>query len=194
LGGNLFSLAQSLIDVGTVRRLQGRYREAEPLMQEGTNFYIQLYGDDHPNVAYGVWCLSTLHYYEGRYDLAEQDARRVLKIVKKLPKGTNYYGAAYLALGRVLNKTGRSREAEPLLREGLAIRQKYPRRNDVALALGMLGECLLSQKRYAEAEPLFLESYQILTSVHVARSPILKEAGEHLDLLYAAWGKPKVER
>jgi hypothetical protein len=159
--------------------------KAEPRMQEGTSLYVQLYGDDHPNVAYSVWCLSTCIITEVDNDLAEQDGRRVLKMVQKLPKGTNYYGAAVLALGRVLNRTGTSREAEPSLRQRLAIRQKYPRRSDVALALGMLGECLPSQKRYAEAEPLFLESYQTLKSVHVPRSPVLMEAREHLDLLYA---------
>jgi tetratricopeptide (TPR) repeat protein len=132
-----------------------------------------------------------LHYYQGEYDLAEQDARNALKIIAaKIPKGTSYYAAVYGALGRVFNKTGRSREAEPLLREALAIRKTSPRRNDVGLALGFLGECLVVQKRYAEAEPYLVESYQTLKSVQVPRSPILKEAGERLVSLYAAWGKP----
>jgi tetratricopeptide (TPR) repeat protein len=189
-GGDRFSLAQSLIDLGNVRRLESRYADAESLIWEGTRLYAQAQGDDHPNVAYGLLMLSTLHYYQGSYDLAEQDARRVLKIVEKLPKGTNYYGAAYGALGRVLNKTGRFQEAEPLLREALAIRQKSPRRNDVALALGSLGECLFTQKRYAEAEPLLVESYQTLKNLHVPQSPVLNEAHERLVSLYAAWGKP----
>jgi tetratricopeptide (TPR) repeat protein len=190
LGSDLFTLAQSLIDLGNVRRLEGRYTEAEPLIQEGTRLYAQLQGADHPNVAYGLWILSALHYYQGSYDVAEQNARGVLRIVEKLPKGTSYYGAAYGALGRVLNKTGRSKEAEPLLREALAIRQKSPRRNDIALALGSLGECLTTQKRYAEAEPVLVESYETLKSLQVPQSPLLKEARERLASFYAAWGKP----
>jgi hypothetical protein len=77
-----------------------------------------------------------------------------------------------------------------LLREALAIRKTSPRRNDVGLALGFLGECLFTQKRYAEAEPVLVESYQTLKSVQVPQSPVLKEARERLVLLYAAWGKP----
>jgi serine/threonine-protein kinase len=190
LGTERFGLAQSLIDLGNVRRLQERYSESEPLIQEGTNLYAQLQGDHHPNVAYGTWILSSLHYDQARYDLSEQDARKVLEIVEQLPKGTSYYAAAYGALGRVLNKTGRAREAEPLLRDALAILRKSPRKNDAAGGLGYLGECLQAQERYVEAEPLLLESYQTLKSTQVPGSPALKKSRERLTALYAAWGKP----
>jgi tetratricopeptide (TPR) repeat protein len=190
-GGDRFSLAQSLIDLGNIRRLEQRYGEADSLIQEGTNLYAQAQGGDHPNVAFGLTTLAMSRYDQGRYALAEQEARRALKIVEKLPKG-HYYAGARLALGLIVNKTGRSHEAEPLLREALAIRQqKSPRQsNYVAIALGSLGECLFTQKRYAEAEPFLFESYQILTNLHVPQSPVLKEARERLLSLYAARGKP----
>ena len=190
-GGDRFSLAQSLIDLGNIRRLERRYSEADSLIQEGTNLYSQAQGGDHPNVAFGLTTLAMSRYDQGRYALAEQDARRASKIVEKLPKG-HYYAGARLALGLIVNKTGRSHEAEPLLREALAIRQqKSPRQsNYVAIALGSLGECLFTQKRYAEAEPFLLESYQILNSLHVPQSPVLKEARDRLLSLYTALGKP----
>lgn len=191
-GGDLFSLAQSLIDLGNVRRFEKRYAEADSLIQEGTELFAKAQGDDHPNVAYGWLSLATSRYYQGRYDLAQEDLHKAQKIIMaKLPKGTNYYAAADDLLGRILNKTGRPREAEPILREALAIRQqKSHRRMDVALASGNLGECLLTQKRYAEAEPLLAESYRTLKSLQVPQSPALKEAHERLVLLYSAWGKP----
>lgn len=191
VGDDRFALAQSLIDLGNIRRLQARYAEAVALIQEGTDLYAKAQGEDHPNVAYGLTSLATAHYYEGRYDRAEQDARRALRIVERLPKG-HYYAGVHVALGLILNKTGRSREAEPLLREALAVReQKSPRQsNYVAIALGSLGECLTAEKRYAEGEPLLVESYQTLRSLHVPQSPVLKEARERLVSLYVAWGKP----
>jgi tetratricopeptide (TPR) repeat protein len=194
LGGDRFSLAQSLIDLGNVRRLENRYAEAEPLIQEGTDLYAQAQGANHPNVAYGLLSLATLHYYEGKYALAEQDASKALKIVEQLPKGTNFYAVADIVRGRIFNKTGRSREAEPLLREAVAIQRKSRRRTDVTLALGTLGECFISQKRYAEAEPLLIESYQTLKSVHVPKSPVLQEARDRLAALYAARGTPEDRR
>ncbi len=190
-GADLFSLAQALIDLGNVRRLEGRFPEAVSLIEEGTNLYARAQGRDHPNVAFGLTSLATAYYAEGKYDAAEQEARKALKIVEKLPKGHTYAGV-HVALGMSVNKAGRPREAEPLLREGLAVRlQKTPRQsNYVAIALGGLGECLLKQKRFAEGEPLLVESYQTLKNLHVPQSPVLKEARERLVSLYAGWGKP----
>ena len=47
----------------------------------------------------------------------------------------------------------------------------------------------MAERRYAEAEPLLKESYDIFGSFHVPESPALKEARERLVKLYAASGK-----
>jgi serine/threonine protein kinase len=125
-GRDNFELAQAVIDLGNVRRLERRYLEAETLTQEGINRYTRAQGADHPNVAFGRTSLAMVYYDEGKYDFAEQEARKALMIVEKLPKN-HYYAFVQITLGMILNKTGRPREAEPLLREGLAVRlQKSP--------------------------------------------------------------------
>jgi tetratricopeptide (TPR) repeat protein len=191
--GNPFALAQSLIDLGNVRRLQRRYAEAGSLIDEGTKLFAKSQGEDHPNVAFGLTSLATAYYYEGRYDLAEQDARKALEIAEKSSKASHTYARASGMLGRILSTTGRAREAEPLLREALAVlEQRVPRKsNPMATMLGNLGECLAAQARYAEAEPLLNESYTILKAVHVPQSPVLDEARQRLVSLYEAWGKPQ---
>jgi serine/threonine-protein kinase len=189
--GDRASLAQSLIDLGNIRRLQGRYDEADRSIQEGTDLYAQSQGADHPNVAYGLVSLASSRYYQGRYDLAEQDARKAVRIVEKLPKNAHARETANMTLALILNKTGRSGVAEPLLRETLAVAQQNSRRPlDVALVSGALGECLTIQKRYAEAEPLLIQSYKTLKSVQVPGSPTRIEARDRLASLYAGWGKP----
>jgi len=191
IGNEFFLLAQSLIDLGTVRRLERRYAEADSLIREGTDLYARAQGADHPNAANPNATLGWSRYDQGRYDLAESDARKSLDILAKLPKGIPYYASAYSALGLTLNKTGHSRDAEPFLREALSIREKGGRRGPhVAMAMGDLGECLASQERYPEAESLLVESYQSLKSSQVPDSPLLKTAGERLASLYAASGKP----
>jgi hypothetical protein len=91
----------------------------------------------------------------------------------------------------ILNKTGRAQAAERLLRDAMAVRAKSAKRSTyAAIVSGVLGECLTIQKRYAEAEPLLVDSFQILQSLHVPQSPILGEARERLVSLYVAWGKP----
>jgi serine/threonine protein kinase len=188
--GDRPSLAQSLIDLGNIRGFQGRYAEADASIQEGTDLYAQSQGGDNPNVAFGLISLARSRYEQGRYDLAEQDARKGMKIVEKLPKNTHSHELASITLALIMNKTGRSREAEPVLRETLAVAQKNSRRPlDGALASGALGECLAIQKRYAEAEPLLLQSYGTLKSIQVPGSPSIREARERLTALYSAWGK-----
>jgi eukaryotic-like serine/threonine-protein kinase len=181
------SLAQALIDLGNVRRLERRYAEADASIQEGTDLYAQSQGSDHPNVAVGLISLATSRYYQGRYDAAEKDARRAIQILKK---GSAAYKKAYIPLGLILNKTGRSGEAERLLEEALAYAQKSLRPLDQALASAALGECLATQKRYPEAEPLLIQSYEALKRLQVPGSPAIREAHERLESLYAAWGKP----
>ena len=190
---NRFALAQSLIDLGNIRRSQRRFAEAEPLIEEGTKFFADAQGSDHPNVAYGLTSLALTYYYEGRYDMAEQNARKALQIVTPRFKDSNYDAAVSTMLGRLLCRTGRFAEGDSLMRHGLAIVDaRAPKQSNVrGVTLGSLGECLSTRKQYSEAEPLLKESYEILKAIHVPQSPVLEEARQRLVSLYDAWGKPQ---
>ncbi|PYX12871.1 MAG: tetratricopeptide repeat protein, partial [Acidobacteria bacterium] len=52
-----------------------------------------------------------------------------------------------------------------------------------------LGECLTIEKRYNEAEPLLLESYESLKSSQGANNPRTQLALQRLITLYENWGK-----
>jgi len=192
--GNPFPLAQALIDLGSVRALEGRSGEAESLIAEGTALYEKAQGAQAPNVAFGLTSLARAHVQAGRLDLAEQDARKAMAIAVTLPKGSHYYIGAATALGLVLSRTDRSREAEPLLRDALgrleAVGPSQRQSRAVAVALGSLGECLTSEGRYTEAEPLLIESRDTLRGIQVKASPDLALADHRLETLYNRWGKP----
>ena len=65
------------------------------------------------------------------------------------------------SLGRNLLKQQKFGDAEPLLRESLAIREKAePDEWSTFNARSLLGGTLLGQKKYAEAEPLLLSGYE----------------------------------
>jgi len=191
--GNPFAMTQTLIDLGNVRRFERRYGDAESLIEEGTRLYAKTMGDDHPNVAFGLTLLAYAYYYEGRYDRAEQEARKAFAIAEKLPKASHVYTGAAVVLGRVLNRTGRSLAAESLLRDAVTNHEATIPRRSTTMAytlLGSLGECLTTQKRYADAEPLLKESYETLAALQVPTSPMLEEARQRLVSLYSDWGKP----
>ena len=89
-------------------------------------------------------------------------------------------------------KTGKSKEGETILREAVKLRtESLPKEHFwVAVANSALGECLTTQKRFAEAEPLLVESYASLKSRLGQRDPRTAEALQRLVKLYEAWGKP----
>ena len=53
-----------------------------------------------------------------------------------------------------------------------------------------LGECLTTQKRYAEADPLLTDSYNALKLKLGDRDKRTTEARQRLVKLYELWGKP----
>jgi tetratricopeptide (TPR) repeat protein len=94
--------------------------------------------------------------------------------------------------GLIYSQTGRIDEAEKLLREAVRIRtENMPETHFLrATANGALGEFLTTQKRFAEAEPFLLASYDSLTKSQAANSPRTRRARVRLANLYEAWNKP----
>jgi len=98
-------------------------------------------------------------------------------------------------LALVLFAEGRPAEAEGLLRECLAIREKkalYVWRKHRTQA--RLGACLLAQKKFAEAEPLLLSGYEGLSQDESSIPPIARSsvtnAAECLAQYYEQTGQP----
>ena len=85
-------------------------------------------------------------------------------------------------------------EAELKLRECLTIRQKIQPDDWTTFDTeSMLGEALLDQKKFADAEPLLLSGYEGMKqredTIPSQEKPRLTRALERLVKLYEAWGK-----
>jgi eukaryotic-like serine/threonine-protein kinase len=86
-------------------------------------------------------------------------------------------------------------EAEPALRESLAIREKKePDDWRTFNTRSLLGGALLGQKKYADAEPLLLKGYegmkQRVKSIPPQGNTRIPEALDRLIELYTAMNKP----
>ncbi len=86
-------------------------------------------------------------------------------------------------------------DAEPLLRECLAVREKLaPDAWTTFNAQSLLGAALVGQGQHAAAEPLLLSGYEGLEKTEPTIPPAakhnLRDALERLVQLYAAWDKP----
>jgi hypothetical protein len=101
--------------------------------------------------------------------------------------------------GRSLLVGKRYAEAEPILRECLAFREKFIPDHWLRFnAMSMLGGALLGQVKNAEAEPLLLQGYEGMKqregAIPAPGKPRLTEAVERIVRLYEATGRPEKAR
>jgi eukaryotic-like serine/threonine-protein kinase len=199
LGGYHPATLVTLLDLAVAYRDAGQLDKALPLAQQAAA------GIEKLEFAHGeswrfISNLCDVHERLGQYDQAEVWLRKWLAVVREKdgPESTAY--AWELArLGSNLLRQHRQTEAEPILRECLAIRRdKQPAAFETFHTQALLGAALLGQQKYANAEPLLVEGYQGMTESkdlgHRHHDPKTREgltdALERLVQLYDAWGKP----
>ncbi len=140
--------------------------------------------------------LADVYAEVGRYD----DAVALLRELLALPAPP--VSRAYLLrdLGQVQLQAGRPAEAEPVLREAVALLQKTDPADWVRYAVvGDVGASLLDQRKYAAAEPLLVTAYDELkrrAGSDLHKGPLvgddyLPEAVDRLVRLYEATNRPE---
>jgi hypothetical protein len=131
----------------------------------------------------------------GRSALAEPLFRDALEQARLKFGPANPQTAGIMASwGLSLLQQGRWTEAEPVLRDCLAIREKVqPDDWSTFNTRSLLGGSLLGQKKYGEAEPLILSGYEGMKArearIPPPGQPRLTEAAERVVKLYEDWGK-----
>jgi tetratricopeptide (TPR) repeat protein len=158
-------LATSLERLGRLYQAQGRYGEAEPLLQRALELRCHLLDKEHPDVAASLNNLASLYQDQGRYSEAEPLYLRSLSI-REQQLGENHPDVATSLnnLAELYKSQGRYLEAELLYLRSLNIYEKQLGENhpDVANSLNNLASIYKSQGRYSEAEPLYIEMLRIL--------------------------------
>jgi hypothetical protein len=132
-----------------------------------------------------------------QYDQAEVWRRKWVAAARAKfgPASLQYADISGLSgLGWNLVQQQKYADAEPILRESLAVLQKnHPETWETFRAQSLLGAALLGRQKYAEAEPHLVQGYQGLKRLEKSQghkphdSP---EALERLVQLYDAWDKP----
>jgi hypothetical protein len=139
--------------------------------------------------------LANLLDQTGRGPEAEPLFRAGLEAARKRFGADDPRTAGIMAVrGLSLIRHGKWAEAEAILRECLAIREKsQPDEGITFTTRSQLGGSLRSQKRYAEAEPLIVAGYEGLKArearIPPPGKPRLTEAAERVVRLYEEWEK-----
>jgi tetratricopeptide (TPR) repeat protein len=151
---------------------------------------------EHPDTLKSMGNLAPLYLAKKQPDRAPRLINDLLAANRKRVGPNDPRLATLLEkIGFDLLKAGLSIEAEKLLCECLTIRtKKLPDDWSTFNAQSLLGDALLAQKKYAEAEPRLVQGYEGMKQREAKIPPPAKvrltEAGERLVRLYAAWGKP----
>lgn len=151
--GNWISITIDL-DMGVIRRAQGRYEEAESLLRKALAICRRFYGEDHPDTGAGYHELAYTLFFEGKYSEAVPLARSALSIAQRV-MGENDIRTAncYTSLAINLNNQGRYAEAEPTLRTAVSIARRVLGEDclDTARSYLNLASNLYFQGKYGES-------------------------------------------
>jgi hypothetical protein len=152
-------------------------------------------GSDHPDTRAAVNHLALVYAAVQRYDRQEPLLRTLLVQTRKQSGPRSVQAAGALAgLSANLLRQEKYTDAEPLLRECLAIRAKEMPDDWLTFnTRSMLGGALVGQKKYAEAEPLLLAGYEGMKQREAWMPPHVRqrliEALERLVEIHDATGK-----
>jgi tetratricopeptide (TPR) repeat protein len=186
------NLAKTKTKLGQIHTAKGEYKEAESYLRDSLRLLRQQYGDKSERAIDARSALAYLLYRKGEYPAAKREVEDVLQLdLQLLREGWTEFASAQTLLGMILNKTGKHARGEACLRDALSIytRAKPQAERGIAGIKGALGECLMDQKRYDEAESFLTESYNALKLGQVPQSPTLRETMSRLATLYEKWGK-----
>ncbi len=173
----------------------GRYEQAEPLLTEAVDRAKRTLGFEHILCQTAIPNLADLHHLQGKPEATESLLREIADFHRQQSgPESQVYDDQLSFLFRNLIRQGKFIEAEQIARQRLASRVKNsPDAWVVFLLKSHIGESLLGQAKFADAEPYLKEGYE---GLNARRSEIggsansrVNVAVENLVKLYEAWGK-----
>ncbi len=182
-------------NLATCYLLREKYAQAEPLYAGVLEARRRDQGPEHPGTLKAMRFLAVVYENQGRYDRSTPLRAQVVGVLRrKLPPDDPKLAEAIQKLAVNYMQRRKPALAEPLLRESLQIReQQQPDHWETFAEKARLGECLLRQKKYAEAEPALLAGYKglkaLAKALPAARRDLLRRNLEQIVELYDAWDR-----
>jgi serine/threonine protein kinase len=185
-------IAESVNNIGVLFLTRNELEAAEPFLLEALAMNRRLYGEEHPNISDNLNNLAVVYRGRGDYRKAEDMFQAVLEMDRKqLGEGHPYVHATINNLAGLYARMGDYARAEAEHRRALEMQERaLPAGHwQIANTRSLLGAVLTKAQRFAEAEPLLLESYPILEAHFGKTHDRTSAARERIVALYEAWGK-----
>ncbi len=180
----------TVANLGVNYKDAGRLKEAIPLLEEAHQAAKGI-----PRLRWVAYPLIGAYAKEGENaKLADLVREQLTEARKALPLDSPQLAGLLAQIGLSLLQEEKWTEAEPLLRECLAIREKaQPDDWSTFNTKSLLGGALLGQKKYTDAEPLLRNGYEGMKQREKTSPPQgstrIREAIERLVHLYEAMDK-----
>lgn len=151
---------------------KSRLKAAEQTYRKALEILVATYGTEHPRVAGTRYALGRVLGNQNRHHEAVAELTEAIRVILLVyPPGHPSIGDAWSALARSELSRGRTTAAEEAARSAIAVYATNETGGEtpdwiidrLAIARRWLGEALLTQRRYAEAEPALrfaLRDYQ----------------------------------
>jgi tetratricopeptide (TPR) repeat protein len=175
----------------------GRVEESIALYENAREIRLSTTGSDDD--VFFKLCFADACHQAGKLDQAESMLREALEHCRKQPNSNPHRHSTantcgWLAKTLLLKKQYEA--AEPLAREAVAFFEKeVPDNGRWFYWESLLGDVLLGQKRYAEAEPLLLHGYtgmkQMETVLHAYDKRRIAETEERVVRFYEVTNQPE---
>jgi len=179
------TLSVTINNLGCLLAERGRLMEAEPLLREALDIVARVLPENHPTIARQLSNLAGLYVEEDRPAEAEASYWDILSRLRRQPDARQQLPDTLYSLASALSKQNRAREAEPLIREGLAIQAEIvPGDNALTATLlrGMAG--VLGEKGdLAEAAELNRQSIAMFRRLNPEHPEATLELGDLVDHL-----------
>jgi tetratricopeptide (TPR) repeat protein len=186
----------SMHNLAVSYRDTGRYDQAEALLTEAVDRAKRTLGFAHLFTQTAIPNLADVHYLQGKPEATEPLLREIAEFNREHEgPESQVYDNQLAYLFRNLIRQEKFGEAEQIARQRLDIRLKNaPDAWAVFLLKSHIGESLLGQEKFAEAEPLLVEGYEGLKARQDeigSNAPTRQTAVlGNLVKLYETWGKP----
>lgn len=196
LGPDHPSTLRTLHNLATTYKTDARLADAIRLYEQVRDQRTAKLGRNHPDTLLTMESLALALSENGQPDRAESVLLEVLaEREKKADRGSVAAAGTLHAVGFVLVRQEKWKEAESRLRQSESIRVKLePDTWTTFDTKSLLGAALLGQKAFDRAEPYLVEGYEGMNQrrarIPVSEKPRVTDALKRLVQLYDDWGKP----
>jgi tRNA A-37 threonylcarbamoyl transferase component Bud32/tetratricopeptide (TPR) repeat protein len=177
----------TLTHLGAAAMIKRQFDEAQKFLQEGEQIFRETLGDKSTYLIANLSRQATALLEKNDLKAAEGKAREGLAMAHDFsPERSLCWGMPTVVLGKILIKSGRTREGEDYLRQALAILDEQTTKNyfDIGNLKIDLSQFLLAENRLAEAEQIAVEAREDVLRNLGAHHPLMKSAKKNLIAIY----------